>query len=66
MQNEGKTPCHALVFRDALDDMRRIELGERTEAFQKALPKTMTADEKGRATNEFVFEQIEILGITEW
>ena len=46
--------------------MRRIELGERTEAFQKTLPKTMTADEKGRATNEFVFEQIEILGITEW
>ena len=46
--------------------MRRIELGRRAEAFQKTLPKTMTRDEKGRAFNEFVFEQIEILGITDW
>ena len=52
--------------RDALDAMRRIELGRRAEAFQKTLPKTMTRDEKGRAFNEFVFEQIEILGITDW
>lgn len=52
--------------RDVLDNMRRIELGERTEAFQKTLPKAMTSDEKGRAINEFVFEQIEILGITDF
>lgn len=52
--------------RDALDKMRRIELGERTEAFLATLPKTMTADEKGRAINEFVFSQVELLGITDF
>ncbi|MBQ9377785.1 MAG: protein kinase [Schwartzia sp.] len=49
-----------------LDEMRRIELGRRAEAFEKTLPKTMTRDEKGRAFNAFVFEQIEILGITDF
>ncbi len=52
--------------REALDMMRRGELGLRAEAFRKTLPKNMTADEKGRAFNEFVFEQIGILGITDW
>lgn len=52
--------------REALNTMRRGELGLREEAFQKTLPKTLTRDEKGRAMNEFVFKQIEILGITDW
>ena len=52
--------------RDALDTMRRIELGERTDAFLATLPKTMTADEKGRAINEFVFEQVKLLGIVDF
>ena len=52
--------------RDALDTMRRIELGERTEAFLATLPKTLTADEKGRAVNEFVFAQVKLLGIADF
>ena len=52
--------------RVVLDEMRRMELGARAEAFEKTLPKSMTRDEKGRAFNEFVFEQIEILGITDF
>lgn len=52
--------------REAVDTMRRGELGLRAEAFKKTLPKSMTRDEKGRAFNEFVFEQIEILGITDF
>ena len=52
--------------REAVDAMRRIELGQRAEAFRATIPKNLTADEKGRVFNEFVFEQIEILGITDW
>ena len=52
--------------RDAINMLRRMELGRRAEAFEKTLPKSMTRDEKGRAFNEFVFEQIEILGITDF
>lgn len=52
--------------REAVDAMRRIELGRRAEAFRATIPKNLTADEKGRVFNEFVFEQIEILGITDW
>ena len=52
--------------RKAVDTMRRGELGLRAEAFKKTLPKSMTRDERGRAFNEFVFEQIEILGITDF
>lgn len=52
--------------REAVDAMRRIELGRRAEAFRATIPKNLTADERGRVFNEFVFEQIEILGITDW
>ena len=52
--------------RDAVNMLRRMELGRRAEAFEKTIPKNLTPDEKGRIYNEFVFEQIEILGITDW
>ncbi len=52
--------------REAVDLLRRGELGLRAEAFQKTIPKNLTMDEKGRIFNEFVFKQIEILGITDW
>lgn len=67
IEKQNLSPAEAdAAKREAIDVMRRIELGRRAEAFQKTLPNTMTKDEKGRALNEFVFEQIEILGITDF
>lgn len=67
IQKQNLSPQEAdAAKRDAIDAMRRIELGRRTEAFEKTLPKNLTKDEKGHALNEFVWEQIEILGITDF
>ena len=51
---------------ERLDDMKRIELGHRVNAFIKNLPTTMTQEERNQAIDDFVAEQRRLLGIEDW
>lgn len=51
---------------ERLDDMKRIELGHRLNAFIKNLPTTMTQEERNQAIDDFVAEQRRLLGIEDW
>lgn len=51
---------------ERLDDMKRIELGNRVNAFIKNLPTTMTQEERNQAIDDFVAEQRRLLGIEDW
>ena len=51
---------------ERLDDMKRIELGQRMNAFIKNLPTTMTQEERNQAIDDFVAEQRRLLGIEDW
>ena len=48
-----------------LDVMKRGELGLRTDAFIKELPKTMTKEERNRAIEDFVARQRRLLDISD-
>ena len=51
---------------ERLDDMKRIELGNRVNTFIKNLPTTMTQEERNQAIDDFVAEQRRLLGIEDW
>ena len=51
---------------ERLDEMKRIELGHRVNAFIKNLPTTMTQEERNQAIDDFVAEQRRLLGIEDW
>ena len=51
---------------ERLDDMKRIELGHRVNAFIKNLPKTMTQEARSQAIDDFAAEQRRLLGIKDW
>ena len=51
---------------ERLDDMKRIELGHRVNAFIKNLPTTMTQEARNQAIDDFVAEQRRLLGIKDW
>ena len=51
---------------ERLDDMKRIELGHRVNAFIKNMPTTMTQEERNQAIDDFVAEQRRLLGIEDW
>ena len=51
---------------ERLDDMKRIELGHRVNAFIKNLPTTMTQEARNQAIDDFVAEQRRLLGIKNW
>lgn len=55
-----------IAEQEQLDIMKRGELGLRVESFRASLPKNMTSDERGRAINAFVAEQVKLLGITDF
>lgn len=50
---------------EKLDVMKRGELGLRTDAFIKELPKTMTKEERNRAIEDFVARQERLLDISD-
>ena len=50
---------------EKLDVMKRGELGLRTDAFIKELPKTMTKEERNRAIEDFVARQRRLLDISD-
>ena len=56
----------SLSEEERLDDMKRIELGHRLNAFIKNLPTTMTQEERNQAIDDFVAEQRRLLGIKNW
>jgi len=51
---------------ERLDDMKRIELGHRVNAFIKNLPTTMTQEARNQAIDDFSAEQRRLLGIKDW
>lgn len=51
--------------KEKLDVMKRGELGLRTDAFIKELPKTMTKEERNRAIEDFVARQKRLLDISD-
>lgn len=51
--------------KEKLDVMKRGELGLRTDAFIKELPKTMTKEERNRAIEDFVARQERLLDISD-
>ena len=51
---------------ERLDDMKRIELGHRVNAFIKNLPTTMTQEARNQAIDDFAAEQRRLLGIKDW
>ena len=51
---------------ERLDDMKRVELGLRVNAFIKSLPAKMTQEERNKAVDDFVAEQRRLLGIKNW